>query len=75
MFDRHTYNKGALVLHMVRYLLGEEGWWKGIRAYVERFAGQTVTTADLQDAMEDGHRRLPRRRSSSSTSTAPATPS
>ncbi|PYQ62863.1 MAG: hypothetical protein DMF53_12075, partial [Acidobacteria bacterium] len=52
MFDRHTYEKGALVLHMIHYLLGEEGWSRGIRAYVERFAGQTVTTADLQDALE-----------------------
>ncbi len=52
MFDRHTYNKGALVLHMIHFLLGEEGWSKGIHAYVERFAGQTVTTADLQDALE-----------------------
>jgi len=52
MFDSHTYEKGALVLHMVRYLLGEEGWWKGIRSYVERFAGRTVTTADFQSAME-----------------------
>jgi aminopeptidase N len=52
MFDRHSYNKGALVLHNLHYLLGEEGWSKGIRAYVERFAGQTVTTPDLQDAVE-----------------------
>ena len=52
MFDRHSYEKGALVLHTLHYLLGEEGWSKGIRAYVERFAGQTVTTPDLQDAVE-----------------------
>ncbi|HEY2289962.1 MAG TPA: M1 family aminopeptidase [Thermoanaerobaculia bacterium] len=52
MFDRHTYNKGALVLHVIHHLLGEEGWSRGIHAYVERFAGQTVTTADLQDALE-----------------------
>jgi aminopeptidase N len=52
MFDRHTYNKGALVLHTIHYLLGEEGWSQGIRAYVERFAGQTVTTPDFQDALE-----------------------
>ena len=53
MFDGHTYQKGALVLHMARFLLGEEGWWKGIRTYVDRFAGQTVTTADFQGAMEE----------------------
>jgi aminopeptidase N len=52
MFDRHTYDKGGLVLHMIRFLVGEEGWWKGIRSYVESFAGQTVTTADFQSAME-----------------------
>ena len=52
MFDRHTYNKGALVLHTIHSVLGEEGWSKGIRAYVERFAGRTVTTPDFQDALE-----------------------
>jgi aminopeptidase N len=52
MFDRHSYEKGALVLHTLHYLLGEEGWSKGIRAYVERFAGQTVTTPDFQGAVE-----------------------
>jgi aminopeptidase N len=52
MFDRHSYNKGALVLHMIHHRLGEEGWSRGIRAYVERYAGQTVTTPDLQDALE-----------------------
>jgi len=53
MFDSHTYNKGALVLHMVHFLTGEEGWWKGLRSYVERFGGKTVTTADFQGAMEE----------------------
>ena len=53
MFDSHTYNKGALVLHMVHFLTGEEGWWKGLRAYVERFGEKTVTTADFQSTMEE----------------------
>ncbi len=53
MFDRHTYEKGALVLHMARFLLGDDGWWKGIRSYVDRNAGRTVVTRDLQSALED----------------------
>lgn len=53
MFDDHSYDKGALVLHTIRSILGEEGWWKGVRAYLERFAGQTVTTADLQGVLEE----------------------
>ncbi|HSN85419.1 MAG TPA: M1 family aminopeptidase, partial [Thermoanaerobaculia bacterium] len=53
MFDAHSYQKGALVLHMVRGLLGEEGWWKGVREYVDRFAFRTATTADFQSAFEE----------------------
>jgi aminopeptidase N len=53
MFDAHSYQKGALVLHMVRYLVGEDAWWRGIREYVRRYAGQTVTTADFQSTMEE----------------------
>ncbi len=52
MFDSHTYAKGGLVLHTLHYLLGDDGWWKGIRSYVERFAGSTVTTADFENALE-----------------------
>ncbi len=52
MFDGHTYAKGGLVLHTLHYLLGDDGWWKGIRSYVERFAGATVTTADFENALE-----------------------
>jgi aminopeptidase N len=53
MFDAHSYQKGALVLHMVRGLLGEEGWWKAVREYVDRFAFRTATTADFQSAFEE----------------------
>ena len=53
MFDAHSYQKGALVLHMARYLLGEDAWQRGLREYVRRFAGQTVTTADLQSTLEE----------------------
>lgn len=33
MFDGITYSKGGSVLHMLRGLVGDEGWWKGIRTY------------------------------------------
>jgi aminopeptidase N len=53
MFDRHAYNKGALVLHMLRFVLGDDGFWKGLREYVRGHAFQTVTTADLRASMEE----------------------
>jgi aminopeptidase N len=53
MFDRHTYEKGANVLHMMRNELGDDLWWKAIRLYVKKFAGQNVETNDFKEAIEE----------------------
>ncbi|MBV8199657.1 MAG: hypothetical protein JOZ15_03440, partial [Acidobacteria bacterium] len=53
MFDAHTYDKGALVLHMLHELAGEQGWWQGIRTYLARHAFGTVSSRDLETAFED----------------------
>ncbi|HEV2846975.1 MAG TPA: M1 family aminopeptidase, partial [Thermoanaerobaculia bacterium] len=53
MFDAHTYEKGALVLHMAHFLMGDEGWWKGVREYLDRYKYRTVTTPDFQNAFEE----------------------
>jgi aminopeptidase N len=53
MFDAHTYDKGALVVHMLRYLAGEDGWWKGVHTYLARHALGTATSRDLEAAFED----------------------
>ena len=52
MFDAMTYAKGACVLHMLRGLLGDEAWWKGIRRYVAEHQFQVVETDDFRKAME-----------------------
>ena len=52
LFDRHLYEKGSLVLHMIRTLLGDELWWKAIRYYVNKHRSTNVTTPDLQRAIE-----------------------
>ena len=52
MFDAMTYNKGACVLHMLRGLIGDEAWWKGIRGYVAEHQLQVVETDDFRKAME-----------------------
>lgn len=51
LFDRHTYAKGALVLHMLRRRLGDAAFFRGISAYV-RSGPRSVETADFQRAME-----------------------
>ncbi|MSQ41860.1 MAG: hypothetical protein EXR65_02340 [Dehalococcoidia bacterium] len=53
IFDRHLYERGAQVLDMIRYQLGDELWWKAIHRYVAQHAGSDVITADFQRAIEE----------------------
>ena len=53
IFDRHLYEKGSLVLHMLRYVLGDDLWWKAINHYVTKHARNVVATPDLQRAIEE----------------------
>ncbi|HLZ58933.1 MAG TPA: M1 family aminopeptidase [Ktedonosporobacter sp.] len=53
LFDAHLYNKGAWVLHMLRHLLGNETFKRGIRTYLERFRTKEVVTSDLERTIEE----------------------
>ncbi len=57
VFDRHLYEKGALVLHTLRTVLGDDAFWAGTRLYLGRHAHQTVHTRHLQRAFEDASGR------------------
>lgn len=46
------YSKGSCVLHMLRHELGDELFWRAIRAYVRAHANQQVETNDLRRAFE-----------------------
>lgn len=46
------YSKGALFLDHLRATLGEDAFWAGLRRYTRAHAGGTVTSLDLQRAME-----------------------
>jgi aminopeptidase N len=47
-----VYQKGALVLHELRELLGDEPFWTAVRAYTREQAGHDVTSPDLQRVFE-----------------------
>jgi len=53
VFDRHLYEKGGMVLHMLRLTLGDEAWWASVKRYLEQHRGGNVVTYDLQRAIED----------------------
>ncbi len=52
LFTRTTYQKAALVLHMLRWELGDDDFFAGLRRYYRDNRYGTVTTADLIDAVE-----------------------
>ena len=53
LFDRHVYEKGSLVLNLLRFTLGEDAFWRAINLYLERNRGREVITADLERAIEE----------------------
>ena len=52
LYDRHLYEKGACVYHMIRSILGEQLFTKAIHTFVQDNAHKTVETIDLLRAIE-----------------------
>ena len=53
IFDRHLYQKGAAVLHMLRGELGEARFWRAMARYVRDNAQRSVETIDFVRAIEN----------------------
>ncbi|TYQ24376.1 M1 family metallopeptidase [Pseudanabaena sp. UWO310] len=53
LYDRHIYEKGGCVYHMLRTELGDELFWKAIHHFVRTNAHKTVETIDLLRAIEE----------------------
>lgn len=49
----HTYQKGSWTLHMLRGVIGEAAFRRGIRSYYARHFNGNATTADFRRAMEE----------------------
>ncbi len=47
-----TYNKGSVVLHMLREEVGNDVFWRGVNSYLVKNGFANVQTTDLQAAME-----------------------
>ena len=53
LFDAYAYPRGGAVLSMLRFVLGEESFWKAINHYVKKNQWQNVETSDLKAAIEE----------------------
>lgn len=57
LFGTTIYQKGAWVVSMLRYHIGDEAFFAGIRLYLERHEGKSAKTTDLKAAMEEASGR------------------
>ena len=53
MFDAHSYNKGGLVLHMLRNLIGDKAFFKALKIYLNKNAFTPVEVHNLRMAFEE----------------------
>ncbi|HJW28934.1 MAG TPA: DUF3458 domain-containing protein, partial [Saprospiraceae bacterium] len=52
IFDAHAYNKGGLVLHMLRDLVGDDAFFASLHYYLQQHQFSSVEVADLRQAFE-----------------------
>jgi aminopeptidase N len=52
-FDRHTYQKGAVLLHTIRWLLGEKPFHHLLSHFLHTHAFQPVDTHDFMTAIKE----------------------
>jgi aminopeptidase N len=52
MFDRHSYQKGGCVLHMLRKYVGDEAFWASLHEYLEENKFSSVEIHNLRLAFE-----------------------
>ena len=53
MFDGHSYQKGGLVLHMLRKYVGDEAFFSSLALYLKRYQYQTAEISQLRTCFEE----------------------
>jgi aminopeptidase N len=53
LFDTYAYPRGAATVNMLRFVLGDEMFWRAIHHYVQKYQWKNVDTQALIDAIEE----------------------
>ena len=53
----NTYQKGSWTLHMLRGIIGDDAFWRGVQAYYRNHRDRNATTDDFRRAMEEASGR------------------
>jgi aminopeptidase N len=54
-FQSLTTDKGAMILHMLRWVLGEDKYNKTMRDFAAQYAGKSATTDDFREVAEKNY--------------------
>jgi aminopeptidase N len=57
MFNTTTFLKGALILHMLRHVMGDQLFFSSIKKYIQKYSGKNVSTADFIKVCETNYGR------------------
>lgn len=52
-YGENVYPRGAAVLHMLRFVLGDDLFWRSMHHYITKYQFQNVETNDLKVAVEE----------------------
>jgi aminopeptidase N len=52
VLNQFVYQKGGWTLHMLRYAIGTDRFWDGIRDYYRRYQNQNASTDEFRQVME-----------------------
>jgi aminopeptidase N len=53
LFDTYAYPRGAATVNMLRFVLGDEFFWKALHHYVQKYEWKTVDTQELIKSIEE----------------------
>ncbi len=53
LFDNHSYDKGGVILHYLRSIIGDEAFFEGIKKYLNNFAFKKAETDQLRLVFEE----------------------
>lgn len=53
LFDSHTYSKAAAVIHMLRFILGDDRFYRVLQSFLQKYAFQPVETRDFTKTVKE----------------------
>ena len=53
IMDAHAYPKGAVILHMLRFVMGDKPFFRALKHFLNKHAFQAVDTHDLMTAIKE----------------------